>query len=64
MKCHFCGDTFLVEKGSSPDDELFAEEVGEFYSNKLQDSVLAHPDCLPLGIEAVLEGNDPEWVMA
>jgi hypothetical protein len=61
MKCHFCGDTLRTEEGT---DDLFVEDVGEFYSNKLNDSVLAHPDCLPMGIDATLNGDDPEWVMA
>jgi len=63
-RCYFCEEKFLMEPGSSPEDELYAEEVGEFWNETLQDSVLAHPDCLPMGIEATLSGEDPEWKMA
>lgn len=64
MQCHFCEEKFTPQPGTSADDGLFEEEVGEFWSENLQDSVLAHPDCLPLGIDAVLTGEDPEWKMA
>ncbi len=58
-RCHFCGDKFLMDKY-----DMYREEVGEFWSDALQDSVLAHPDCLPLGIDAVIAGEDPDWKMA
>jgi hypothetical protein len=57
--CHFCGGTFRFDKHG-----MYAEEVGEFWSDKLQDSVVGHPDCTPNGIEAIIMGEDPEWKMA
>ena len=45
-------------------DGTFTEEVGEFWSDKLQNSVLAHPDCTPNGIDAIINGTDPDWKMA
>ena len=60
-RCHFCQDKLLHEDG---DDEIYLEEVGEFWSEVLQRAVLAHPECLPMGIEATLSGDDPEWKMA
>jgi hypothetical protein len=62
--CFFCGEKFRLERGSTPEDGLYTEEVGEWWSEKLQDSVLGHPDCLPMGLDAVLNGDDPEWKMA
>lgn len=59
--CHFCQEALLVD---SHDDDLYEEEVGEFWSEVLQSSVLAHPDCLPMGIDATLSGADPEWKLA
>ena len=61
LRCHFCQEQFLVTPG---DNEGFTEEVGEFWSEVLKRSVLAHPDCLPMGITATLEDEDPEWKMA
>jgi hypothetical protein len=61
-RCHFCEDEIKKDK-----DGWILEsngEIGEFWSESLQDSVLAHPDCLPLGIDAVFSGEDPEWKMA
>jgi hypothetical protein len=55
-RCHFCEETV------DPDD--FETEVGEFWSRTKEDTILAHPDCLPLGIDAVFDGTDPEWCMA
>jgi len=40
------------------------EEVGEFWADAFEDSVLIHPDCLPQGIDAVFEGTDPDWKLA
>lgn len=60
-RCHFCEEPVWV---TVYDEDEFAEEIGEFWSDKLQDSVLAHPDCLPMGITATMEGEDPEWKMA
>jgi hypothetical protein len=48
----------------SEDDDLYEEEVGEFWSEVVNHSVLAHPDCLPMGIDATLNGADPEWKLA
>lgn len=59
QRCHFCGDKLLLDRYG-----MYREEVGEFWSDKLNDSVLAHPDCLPLGIGAVINGEDPEWKLA
>ena len=63
-KCYWCGAEFRVEPGSKPGDGLYAEEVGEFWSKSMQDSVLGHPDCTPLGIDAIFNGEDAEWSMA
>lgn len=60
-RCHFCQERVLV---ASYDDDEWMEEVGEFWSEVLNRSVLAHPDCLPMGIDATLSGADPEWKLA
>jgi hypothetical protein len=60
--CFFGGEAFIFD--GDPEDGLYAEEVGEFWSDELNDSVLAHPDCTPRGITAILEGADPDWKMA
>ena len=57
--CHFCGSKLRMDRGG-----MYLEEVGEFWGEAIQDSVLAHPDCLPLGIDATQAGEDPNWVMA
>lgn len=57
--CYFCGGLFELDEY-----EMYTEEVGEFWNKQVQESVLAHPDCLPLGIGAVTEGKDPVWTMA
>lgn len=56
--CAFC--QALVNHDMSTN----TEEVGEFWSETLSDTVLAHPDCLPMGIDDTLAGKDPEWSMA
>jgi hypothetical protein len=61
-KCYFCKSDFVMD--GDPEWGLYAEEVGEFWSESMQDSVLAHPDCLPRGISPVIEGTDPEWKLA
>jgi hypothetical protein len=61
-RCAFCNMT--IKKDA---DGWILEsngEVGEFWSNTLQNSLLAHPDCLPNGIDVVITGKDPEWSMA
>lgn len=58
-RCYFCEEPFLFDKHG-----MYREEVGEFWSEKLQHSVIAHPDCLPNGIDTVFLGEDPEWKMA
>lgn len=63
-RCHFCGEKFALEKGSRPQDDMYAEEVGEFWCTSKQKSFLGHPDCLPMGIADTLNGNDPEWSLA
>jgi hypothetical protein len=63
-RCYWCGSPFLLERGSSPHDGLYVKEVGEFFSPTLNDSVLGHPYCTPLGIDAIISGDDPERVMA
>jgi hypothetical protein len=62
--CYFCGDKFRLRRGTKPEDGDYVDEVCEVWSNVLQDSVLTHPDCLPMGIEATQQGEDPEWKMA
>jgi hypothetical protein len=54
--CFFCEEKILMGPMDIP-----IHEIGEFWSEKLQTSVLAHPDCLP---EGVLEGTNDEWSMA
>jgi hypothetical protein len=63
-RCYFCEEKFRLERGTTPADGMYAEEVGEWWSASMQDSVLGHPDCLPGGVETVLMGEDPEWQMA
>lgn len=56
--CHFCETELEIDAdGMYHPDEV----VGEFWSNKRQDTVIAHPDCLP---EGTLEGTNEEWSMA
>ena len=55
-QCHFCEEHI--------DEDDFTTEIGEFWSRTLQNSVLAHPDCLPNGIDAIFNNTDPEWSMA
>jgi hypothetical protein len=62
--CYWCGEIFKVQKGTQPEDGLYTEEVGEFWNKDHQDSVLGHPDCSPMGVEAILSGEDPVWMMA
>jgi hypothetical protein len=60
--CAFCQE--IIKRD---DDDMMLDsngEVGEFWSETLQASVLAHPDCTPLGIDAIFNGKDPEWKMA
>jgi hypothetical protein len=58
--CHFCGEKLVLDESGMS----YTTEVGEFWSDVLNDSVLAHPDCLPRGIDAVITGTDPEWRLA
>ena len=62
--CYFCGEKLRLERGTKIEDGMYAEEVGEFWSEKMQDSVLGHPDCVPGGMESVLSGTNEEWLMA
>jgi hypothetical protein len=62
--CYFCGESFTPRRGTRPEDQDWVEEIGEWWSEKLQHSVLAHPDCLPMGVTATLNGEDEEWSMA
>ena len=57
--CYFGGERFLKDRHGE-----YTEEVAELWSDQLQDTVLAHPDCTPRGIEAILMGEDPDWKMA
>jgi hypothetical protein len=59
-RCHFCEEKLVLDDSGMS----YTTEVGEFWSEALQDSVLAHPDCLPRGFEAVAAGSDPEWKLA
>jgi len=63
-RCYWCEESFTPHKGTTYEDEYFVEEIGEFWSEKLQDSVVGHPDCVPGGIDTIFEGNNPEWKMA
>lgn len=49
-RCHFCGGVIETDA-----DEWIpeADEVVEFWSEKLQDSAVAHATCLPNRIGAV-----------
>ena len=58
MRCYFCEEK-LKEYADCPYDEY-----GEFWSESMQRSVLAHPDCLPVGIDEIQAGKHPEWKMA
>jgi hypothetical protein len=57
--CAFCQSGLKMDK-----DGMYKEEVGEFWSEKLDNSVLGHPDCTPNGIDAIISGEDPDWKMA
>jgi hypothetical protein len=59
--CYFCQAAFTPEYPDEPDSGLYKEEVGEFWSNELDESVLAHADCVP---EGTFEGTNEEWSMA
>lgn len=59
-RCYFCKEILKYDIS----EMSYTTEVGEFWSDKLQDSVLAHPDCTPNGIDAIFNGTDPEWRMA
>lgn len=50
MSCHFCSDT--------------DGEMGEFWSSVLNRAVVAHPECLPCGVDAAFDRTDPEWSFA
>lgn len=58
-KCYFCEGAFEKDKY-----DMYTEEVGEFWNVKAEDSVLAHPDCTPMGIDAIITGEDKEWKLA
>lgn len=58
-RCYFCEAEFKLDKY-----DMHTEEVGEFWNMEKQDSVLAHADCTPLGIDAILTEQDPVWRMA
>ena len=60
MRCYFCGDKLK----EYPDCRYGSDEYGEFWSQTLQDSVLAHPDCLPVSIDEIQRGEHPEWKTA
>ena len=60
MRCHFCGEQLK----EFPDCRYGSDEFGEFFSELLRDSVLAHPDCLPVSIDDIQAGKHPEWKMA
>ena len=62
--CFFCGDRFVPRPGTTVEDEDFVDEYGEFWSEKMQESVLGHPDCIPNGIESIFDGTNTEWKMA
>lgn len=57
--CAFCQQGLKKDKQG-----MYKEEVGEFWSEELQNSVLGHPDCTPRGIDTIQNGQDPEWSMA
>jgi hypothetical protein len=63
-RCYFCGEQFRLVKGTRPEDEYYADEVGEWWNTELEESFLGHPDCLPMGATETLEGHDPVWKMA
>jgi hypothetical protein len=53
--CWFCEAELPMKDGD------YVEEIGELWSEKMQNTVLAHVDCLP---EGTLEGTNEEWSMA
>jgi hypothetical protein len=63
-RCYFCEALFTFEKGTEPEDGLYAEQVGEFWNKEKQDSVLAHVDCLPDDADKIILGQHPVWCMA
>jgi len=61
-RCYFCQAEFTPQYPNEADAYgLYEEEVGEFWSEELQISVLAHADCVP---EGTLEGSNPNWKLA
>lgn len=58
-KCYWCEEPFKKDKY-----DMYTEEVGEFWNKQEEQSVLGHPDCTPMGIDAVINGEDPVWSMA
>jgi hypothetical protein len=56
--CFFCEEKLPMVGG------FYKQEVGEFWSEELGNSVLGHPDCTPNGIDAIFNGEDPDWKMA
>jgi hypothetical protein len=46
-RCELCGEKFVVDKFG-----LYVDEVGEFWNEKTENSVLAHAQC---GYDAELE---------
>ena len=64
-------DTVFVNGSMAPSEQellirLRKEREGSGSSSRGPGSllVLAHPDCLPMGIDATIQGLDPEWKMA
>ena len=45
------------------DDIDSGEEIAELWSEKLQDTVFAHPDCCP-NFTAIINGDNHEWKTA
>lgn len=58
-RCYWCGEPFKTDQYGN-----YTQEVGEFWNRAKQDSVLGHPDCTPMGIDAIFSGEDPVWKMA
>lgn len=59
--CYFCGESVLV---GPEENEEYADDVGEWWSESMQRSVLGHADCLPMGATATMQGSDPNWKLA
>lgn len=57
--CHFCPSPIEADDTGMP-----YEEVAEVVPRAGGESVLAHIDCVPGGVESAQSGENPDWKMA